>query len=224
MHVLALSGWAQFANSLEDVLPPDAHSVSYGDCAGPDEVFARLAVVAQPDVAVGWSLGGQLLVRAVAAGIIRPRHLVLLGAPYQLVADARFPEGKSKRVVAGSRLALKLGAGLMLREFQHDFLAYGDREAASIKRIAPRYLDLRPQNDWLLWYDELARFSCADVDFSAFARTSIIHGTKDVVIPPANATAFARSIKGAELHLLEECGHAPHWHDANFVKQVITGA
>lgn len=225
MPSLALSGWAQTADALSDVLPDGSQKITYGDCVDVPAVFSRMREAnAAPEVAVGWSLGGQLLVRAIAAGVVRPQRLVLLGAPWQLVADKRFVGGKPKAMVAGSRLALKAAQEKMLSEFQKEFLAYGDSNAAHIKAVAPQSLDLCPQNDWLRWYDELASFSCADLDFSGFPRTVVIHGEKDVVIPPANATAFAQAITGAELHMLPKCGHAPHWHDANFVRQVITGA
>lgn len=225
MNVFALSGWAQRAASLDAVLPENAVKVDYGDCTSVEQVFRRItgSGLAQPDVAVGWSLGGQLLVRATAAGVIAPKKLVLLGAPYQLVADKQFRKGKPKMVVAASRLALQANAGLMLREFQAEFLAQGDSNAAAIRAVAPQYLALGEGMHWLFWFDELAHFSCAGLDFGGFPPTHIIHGQRDAVIPYANAAAFAERIAAASLHALPECGHAPHWHDANFVKQVITG-
>lgn len=226
MKILALSGWAQYAQSLDNVVPEGAEKIFYGDCASVAAVFARIqaAGMPQPDIVIGWSLGGQLLVRAIAAGIIRPKRLVLLAAPFQLVADKHFRGGKPRLMVAASRLALLADAGFMLRQFQADMLAQGDSNAAAIKEISPQYLAPTDGMEWLYWFDELARFSCRDLDFSAFPPTDIIHGHNDAVIPYANGEAFAEHIRGSRLHGLEKCGHAPHWHDANFVKQVITGA
>lgn len=226
MKVLALSGWAQYAASLDAVLPDDATKIDYGDCKSVEAVFKRIAEsgAAEPDVAVGWSLGGQLLVRATAAGVIAPKKLVLLDAPYQLVADKQFRKGKAKMMVAASRLALQANASLMLREFQAEFLAQGDSNAAHIREVSPQYLAAEEGKEWLFWFDELAHFSCAGLDFGGFPPTHIIHGQRDAVIPYANAEAFCERIAASTLHSLPKCGHAPHWHDANFVKQVITGA
>lgn len=225
MEVVALNGWAQKAESLREVLPEGSATVYYGDCASVETVFKRLQQAnPEPDVLLGWSLGGQLSVRAVAAGIIKPKKLVLLGAPFQMVADKHFRGGSPKALVAASRFALAANAELMLREFQATMLAKGDSCAEAIKAVAPQYLAPMEGMQWLFWFDELARYSCRELDFSGFPPTHIIHGEEDAVIPFANAEAFCERIAGAQLHRLKKCGHAPHWHDANFVKAVITGA
>ncbi|MCH2548031.1 MAG: alpha/beta hydrolase [Alphaproteobacteria bacterium] len=223
MSVLALSGWAQYAASLDAILPDNALKVEYGDCTSVEAVFNRIqsANIAEPDVAIGWSLGGQLLVRAIAAGVIAPKHLVLLGAPYQVVADKYFKAGKNKFTIGASRLALKVNADAMLQQFQADLLAKGDSNSAHIKAIAPQYLAPSDCNAWLFWFDELERFSCRDLKLSNFPPTTIVHGKNDAVIPYPNSLEFADKIKNSTLHSLENCGHAPHWHDTNFVKSII---
>lgn len=225
MKALALSGWAQYVASLDSVLPENAHKIDYGDCTSVDAVFQRIAEsgMHQPDVAVGWSLGGQLLVRATAAGIIQPKHLVLLGAPYQLVADKRFKGGKPKMMATALRLAFTANADALLNRFQAEFLAQGDSHAECIKEAAPHFLAPAACNAWLFWLDELIHYSCSGLDFSHFPRTSIIHGQNDAVIPYANAVEFSQKIQNSTLYPLANCGHAPHWHDANFVRNVITG-
>lgn len=224
MRVLALSGWVQYAQSLDSVLPDDAVKIAYGDCSSVEAVFKRMkeAEMPQPDVAVGWSLGGQLLARAVAAGVIAPKRLVLLGAAYQLVSDKHFSGGKSKMVIGATRLALQANMSATLKQFQVESLAQGDSHSEFIRATAPQFLNLDEENDWLFWFDELARFSCRTLDFSGFPRTSIVHGQNDPVIPYANAIEFNKRIDAATLHSLPNCGHAPHWHDANFVKSIIT--
>lgn len=225
MKSLALSGWAQYAASLENVLPENAHKIDYGDCTSVEAVFQRISEsgMQQPDVAVGWSLGGQLLVRATATGIIQPKHLVLLGAPYQLVANKQFREGKSKMMTAALRLAFTTNADALLNRFQAEFLAQGDCNAGCIKEAAPHYLAPAACNAWLFWLDELIHYSCSELNFGHFTRTSIIHGQNDAVIPYANAVEFSHKIQHSTLYSLPNCGHAPHWHDANFVRNVITG-
>lgn len=225
MRVLAFNGWAQQEESIRAVLPADAPIVPYGDCASVEAVFRRVqAQDSAPDVLFGWSLGGQLAVRAVAAGILRPKRLVLMGAPFQLVSDRHFKGGVSRAVIAASRLALQANAALMLREFQGTLLAQGDSRAREIRRVTKDYVAPVAGMHWLFWFDELAHFSCRPLDFTGFPPTDIIHGVEDAVIPFGSAVAFHTRIAGSTLHRMEKCGHAPHWHDANFVKTVITGA
>lgn len=225
MSVLAINGWAQKADSIRSILPESADLVGYGDCNNVEEVFKRIAATnPEPDVMVGWSLGGQLALRAVAAGVARPKKLVLLGAPYQMVADKHFKGGTPKMMVLASRAALATNAEFMLREFQAGMLAKGDSKEAAIKATAPAYLAPVEGMEWLFWFDELERFSCRHLDFSGFPPTHIIHGDNDAVIPFANAEHLHAQIAGSTLHKLEKCGHAPHWHDENFVKTIITDA
>lgn len=225
MKVLALNGWAQKAESIRNVLPEGAEIVGYGDCASVETVFKRMQEAhAEPDVLFGWSLGGQLSVRAVAAGIIRPKRLVLMGAPYQLVSDREFKGGVNKAVVMASRLALATNAEFMLKEFQGTMLAQGDSLAATVRAEAKDWVAGTEGMEWMFWFDELAHFSCRHLDFGGFPPTDIIHGDGDAVIPFGSAEAFHARIAGSTLHRMKKCGHAPHWHDANFVKTVITGA
>lgn len=225
MKTLALSGWAQYPESLANVVPEDTTFFSYGEYGSVDACFAAMKKLPQtsPHIAIGWSLGGQLLVRAIAEGVLKPKWLVLLAAPFQLVADSQFRGGVPKAVVNASRLALKANPGLMLSEFQAMLLARGDSRADHIKAVSPKFLAQDKQMHWNFWYDELVRFSCYEIDFSRFPPTDIIHGTEDAVIPYPNALAFAKRLPVSSLHRLNFCGHAPHWHDANFVRRVITG-
>lgn len=225
MQVLALNGWAQKADSIRSILPESADVVGYGDCASVETVFRRIQDAnPAPDVLVGWSLGGQLAARAIAAGVVRPGRLVLIAAPFQLVADRKFRGGVSKAVIMASRMALAANAGFMLREFQGDMLAKGDSKAHEIKAIAPEHLAPVEGMEWLFWFDELAHFSCRHLDFSGFPPTQIIHGEEDAVIPFPNGEALHNHIPGSALHRMQKCGHAPHWHDANFVRTAIKGA
>ena len=51
--------------------------------------------------------------------------------------------------------------------------------------------------------------------------TLIIWGKYDGVIPPAHAEAYAKTLKNAELQIIDRCGHAPHLErPAEFVSLV----
>lgn len=224
MSVLALNGWAQAPEALSMVLPDNASIFSYGEYHKVDDCFAALKQgETAPDVAVGWSLGGQLLVRAVAAKVLQPKRIVLLAAPFQLVSDAHFHGGVPKAMLMASRLALAAAPAKMLEEFQAYMLGKGDSKEEQIHAKAPRYLNQNPHMHWLFWFDELMRYSCRELDFSNFPSTDIIHGTEDAVVPFASGKAFAEHIPHACLHRLPMCGHAPHWHNPVLVSSIICG-
>src|SRR5262249_47693514 len=84
-HTICLSGWGQAHDSLE-IIAPQAQHVPYKPYPSFD-AFAGTLHGIQCDMLIGWSLGGQLAARLVAAGILQPKRLVLLAAPFQFLAD-----------------------------------------------------------------------------------------------------------------------------------------
>jgi len=84
--IMTLSGWGQPHDALAAIAPEATHV----DYARHTSVLGALADIAaranEHDMVVGWSLGGQLAVRAIAAGMFRPKQLVLIATPFQFVA------------------------------------------------------------------------------------------------------------------------------------------
>src|SRR5256885_1590443 len=95
-RILTLSGWGQAHDALS-VLAPQATSVDYARHASVEEALAAIAAQAEGcDLAIGWSLGGQLLMRAMAMGMVHPQHVVLIAVPYQFVATPEWPLGMGR--------------------------------------------------------------------------------------------------------------------------------
>ena len=220
MYALALSGWGQPADAISNVCPPETAYFNYADYDSVDHCFDDLNAHREVEVAIGWSLGGQILVRAIAAGVIRPKKLVLLAAPFQCAADNHFPLGTPLAMLQASRMAFMENADAMLQQFAA-FLAMGDSEPQRIVRELMNHRAVTQGQNWLFWFDELVRFSCRTLDFAGFPETHIIHGDQDAVIRLPQGEAFAAAIKNSKLHVLKGCGHVPHWHDASFVRRVI---
>jgi pimeloyl-[acyl-carrier protein] methyl ester esterase len=176
------------------------------------------ALPPSPDLAIGWSLGGQLLVRAVAAGRVTPKALLLLGAPFQHVADAHFPQGVPLGAASEYRENYRHAPMETLKQFM-GYIGYGDRFATRIIRSLNQHITL--WDNGLFWLDELMRTSCRILDFSRFPKTILVHGTEDKVISPENAKAFKAKIPHAELLLWSDCGHAPHLHNPDVLRKVI---
>ncbi|HEU5048571.1 MAG TPA: alpha/beta fold hydrolase [Rickettsiales bacterium] len=210
---LCLTGWQQEREALAGIVPADAQHFDYAAYSDAETLFAALP--REPDVAIGWSLGGQLLARAVSNGYIRPGLLILLAAPFQFIDEGT---GSSIEQFNTIREHYVSHPSQMLAQFQA-LVALGDNRQSQIARSL-----LRTKTLWengLYWLDELARGSCKDMHFRRFPHTVIVYGENDKVIPPAQAALFAQHLPGAEMIMLPGCGHAPHLHDSVFLKDLI---
>jgi len=106
----------------------------------------------------GWSLGGQLLARAVAGGYISPKKLVLLAAPFQFIADADFNSGVTKAEFEVTRVNYIHNAKQMLSQFQ-PYMGYGDRNQQYVIRKlgqAGRDLEKWTVPGWMSWERQVA--------------------------------------------------------------------
>ncbi len=216
MNLLCLTGWQQPADALAPYIPEGAVHVPYAGFTDTESLFASLPLEA--DVAIGWSLGGQLLVRAIAGKRIRVKKLILIGAPFQFMASDGFAHGATQQLWQGIRASYKNNPDSMIKEFS-GHVAAGDSYAARIIRTLNKTLSV--WENGLFWLDELARFSCCGLDFSAFPPTLLLHGRNDRVIHHEQARFFVKAIRGAELISPDDCGHAPHMHDEGLLKGIL---
>jgi pimeloyl-ACP methyl ester carboxylesterase len=216
MTTLCLTGWQQPADALS-VIAPDK-TIHFNYAAYSDVNAAIKAMSPTPRLAIGWSLGGQVLARAVAGGHVRPQTLILLGASYQFLADTAFTHGMQKADFASVVNSYTQDPIEMLKGF-HMFVGAGDKHSTRIARALNQPITVWKHG--LFWLEELGRFSCNTLDFSSFPATIIIHGINDKVVSPAQAEMFAKHIPSSQLTLLEDCAHAPHLHDTAALKTLV---
>ncbi len=95
-NLLCLSGWAQKYDSLEIIFANSSikekyaiNSLDYSKLNNIENVYLEMNDFGKCEVALGWSLGGQILVRAIANGVIKPEYLILIAAPFQMLKDLR---------------------------------------------------------------------------------------------------------------------------------------
>lgn len=214
MEVLCLTGWQQEKDALANIASGALHFdyASYNDV---ERMFSDLP--GKPDIAIGWSLGGQLLVRAIAGGYVLPKKLLLVSSPYQFVANEKFSDGVSQAEFNDIRNNYKNNAREMLSQFQ-SVIGYGDKNQANVIRKLVKTNEI--WKNGVFWLDELGRANCGD-DFRGFPETVIIHGENDKVVNLANAGKFAGILPGSHLVLLPGCSHAPHLHDPGLLKNII---
>lgn len=222
MRILALSGWGQPHDVLSAVVPAATH-VDYVHLESAEAALAKIGKVGQAcDAAIGWSLGGQLLVRAIAEGLIKPKRLVLIATPFQFVATKESPLGMPADTFAQFRENYANDPERTLRK-AWELIAYGDEREHKVRAAMDRQ-DVQKvlSRNWLRWLD-LLQFSCEALSFKKFPPTLLVHGEKDAVVWPNQAERFAAAIPKAKLELWEGCGHAPHWHDTDALKALVKG-
>lgn len=223
MKTLCLTGWQQPYDALKDYAPEDALHLDYSACAHEDELYEKIAGHgADFDTLVGWSLGGQLLLKALDDGVLNAKRLVLLSTAWQIVQTQDFLDATPPEVIAETISNYKKDAVAVMESFQA-LLLMGD---AQQKHLAREYLCDTPAI-WpcgLQWLKFLQKFSCARLRWNNLPKSvTFIHGDADVIAPVGQMEYFRRSIRQAEIYIIEGCAHAPHWHDADVVREVIKG-
>ena len=222
MKTITLSGWGQPFDVLQEICPGSV-VVDYADYTTITQALEAIAEQGKEcDLVIGWSLGGQLAVRAVAAGLLKPKALILIAAPFQFVARPERKLGMSANLYRTFRDNYVANPARTL-ERAWASIVKGDACAADIRHHLERQ-DKHAvlQKNWLHWLDMLQAFSCAELYLGDFPPTMLVHGDQDAVVYPEQSLAFLQAIPQAKLLTLENCGHAPHWNSPALIQQIIT--
>lgn len=220
-NVVALSGWGQSHAALSSLLPEAIH-VDYARHRSVAAALSDIAMaVPEPDCIVGWSLGGQLAVRAIAAGMVQPKKLVLIAAPFQFVKTSQHPVGMPAGMYEKFRDNFAKNPLRTLTK-AWELLHLDDPKASEVRAHLETHskADIL-ERDWLYWLDELKSFTCNTLCLNDFPDTVLVHGTLDRVVYFEQVLQFAQALPQAKLLRMEGCGHAPHWHDPSFVRRAV---
>ena len=212
MTTLLLSGWTQPTDALAH-LAEDALLFDYSDYPTPTAAMEALRDI-RADRVIAWSMGGQLALRAIAAGALSPSHLTLIAAPMQFVSDASGVKGMDPTTYQLFRESYQRDAARTKTRF-HGLVSKGDRDMRRVMDMLGHHPQVEEVARWLPWLDDLAAHR---LDVSALASappTLIIHGMNDAIVPLAQSEHLVRHLPHAQLNRWAEVGHAPHVHDAN---------
>ncbi len=219
--ILCLSGWGQKFDSLEPVFSESffVSSFDYSGLSSVEKFFTEIeSQKLNPDILVGWSLGGQLAIRLIERKILQPKLLILLAPPFQMIKDPRIQAGMAKTTFDEFYQNFSAAPTQTLKQFAI-LTAMNDRNAGEIART----LDVGEKNfeQLKLWLKELERFSCFDVDFTNMPRTLYFQGAGDMITHSSQAEYFRERIKNLRLEIFKNCGHAPHLSDPESLKKII---
>jgi pimeloyl-[acyl-carrier protein] methyl ester esterase len=224
--ILCLSGWAQKHNSLEVIFnyprfsgdEYSLKSLDYSVFKSSESLFDEFAKYQNCHIAIGWSMGGQLLLRSIASQIIKPKMLILIAPPFQMLKDQRINSGMPKELYQKVQLALQQNSATFLRDFLA-LVAKNDRNAKEI--IEDLAVNEDNFHNLKYWYEVLCDFSCFDLDFNNFPPTLYFHGQGDAVVHISQKDYFSSRIKNFKEIIFDKCGHAPHISHLQEIRQAI---
>jgi pimeloyl-[acyl-carrier protein] methyl ester esterase len=160
---------------------------------------------------VAWSLGAQVLLRALPAIRGRLGGGVLIGATPRFTSADGWIHGLPARQVELLAQRFRRDPARTRTRFLRDLLAPAEREALGLARLAAldAAMPLPDPAAAAAGLDVLAtadlRPSLADVDLPIL----LVHGEADPICLPGGSLAMAGAIPGARRLLLPGAGHAP---------------
>lgn len=214
MSTLLLSGWAQPADALSRITAGDMYDYSEHDTA--ETAIAALAQFKGHELVIGWSLGGQLALRAIAAGALAPKQLVLIGAPARFVGK----HGMGEQTFALFRESYAKDPARTKDRFRA-LIAKDDLHAKAVMAALRDHADVQNALRFLPWLDELEKFDVATLDLSQAPRTLILHGMNDAIVPYTQGEILVELLPHATLHGMAGVGHAPHLSEPARVREEI---
>jgi pimeloyl-[acyl-carrier protein] methyl ester esterase len=159
-------------------------------------------------VLVGWSLGGMLLLEALAQdGLPAPGTLVLVGVAPVFCRQPDHPWGQPVAAVRAMRRALKSNPRQVINDFARACIAPGEE---SFRPEAAAGFDFQATPAYLAQgLDYLKDKDLRGLLPQVGGRVIIIQGEADRIVPPAQAQYLQQHLPGAQLRLLPGAGHLP---------------
>ena len=216
MSTLLLSGWTQPVDALLH-LTIDGVLLDYSDHS-PAEALEALHHV-KADHIIAWSLGGQLVLKALAAGAVTPKHVTLIATAHQFVGDSA-SKGMDPVTFKLFRESYAKDPARTKERF-HALTAKGDSEPKKIMAQLQHHPDAENTVRWLPWLDELGTTTFDVSTIGTDVPMLIIHGTNDAIVDHTQSETLAQYLPKAQLNSWSVVCHAPHLHDAERMRQEI---
>jgi pimeloyl-[acyl-carrier protein] methyl ester esterase len=215
---LTLSGWTQPADAIARALLPQAATFDYSDYTTVDAAIEALgAQHGHTRHVVAWSMGGQLLMRAIPAGALTPSHVTLIAPPFEFVHAMHgmdtftFTQFHTNYMKDAARSKMRF----------HGLIAKGDRHHKRIMADLAHHHEVENTARWLPWLEDLGRTGLHHFTWTAIPKTQLIHGANDVIVPVAQAQLYAQKFPEIQVEIWEDCGHAPHLHAPEILRARI---
>lgn len=211
-HVVLLHGWGAAGSvwrrqikAFKGACTVHAPTLSRWEAAWVGDFLGKMPL--SHTVAVGWSLGGMLLLEALIKSQEKPAGLILVGSPAVFCRSEDHPWGQHPAAVRAMRRALKHAASQVLEDFARGCLApeeagFGD-EVKALFQADMTEAHLAAGLDYLLAADLRPRLP------RVHARPVIVQGDADRIVPPEQARYLNECLPGSRLIALPGAGHLP---------------
>jgi len=224
--ILCLNGWGQEPKTLENEFKnifKDAEFETYDYVASNnDGIFPRnYEGCKEYDITIAWSLGTHCAINLIQKKLLKTKLLILIAPIFQFVENEtnkigmpkemfysffngfiKYPEATMRHLVAMS------ASGDENADLVFDKMKIQDLNVLSCYALEQQLLHLRD-------------FSCFDINFKKFPKTICFSGVNDAVVASSQTKLFAERIKDFELHIIENCGHAPHFSHMEEIEKVL---
>ncbi len=177
-------------------------------------------------VAVGWSLGGMLLLEALARSRIEPAGLILVGTPAVFCRREGHPWGQAAAAVRAMRRALQKDAPKVLADFASACLA--PEETGFREEVKGLFVSDMAEDHLAAGLDYLLAADLRPVLAEIQGRTIIVQGDRDGIVPWEQGRFLHQRLSGSRLITLSGAGHLPFVTQAarfnEILKEAVTEA
>ena len=224
--ILCLNGWGQEPKTLENEFKnifKDAEFETYDYVASNNDGITprNYEGCKEYDITIAWSLGTHCAINLIQKKLLKTKLLILIAPIFQFVENETNKVGMPKEMFdyflvgfkndpeATIRQLIKMSASCDKNaDFVFDKMKIQDLNVLSCYALEKQLLHLRD-------------FSCFDVNFKKFPKTICFSGVNDTVVASSQTKLFAEKIKDFELHIIENCGHAPHFSHMEEIEKVL---
>lgn len=221
--ILCLNGWGQEPKTLENEFKnifKDAEFETYDYVASNDDgIFPRnYESCKEYDITIAWSLGTHCAINLIQKKLLKTKLLILIAPIFQFVENETNKVGMPKDMFDGFLAGFKEYPEPTMQALIQ-MSSSGD-ENANLVLEKMKIQDLNVLSCYALEQQllHLKDFSCFDINFKKFPKTICFSGANDAIVASSQTKLFAERIKDFELHIIENCGHAPHFSHMEKIK------
>ncbi len=176
-------------------------------------------------IAVGWSLGGQVLIEASTQFKNKFKALILVGVSPRFTKSGDFPYGQSPALVKRMMKDIKADYAETIKRFYG--LNFTEEELQ--KKVAQSFIKLH--NDKAEYLDSSSIYNSLDALYNLDLRdklnkietpTLIVHGSRDTVCPVETSKFLKDNLTNSTLKIFNNSGHAPFITESSQFNSAIT--
>jgi pimeloyl-ACP methyl ester carboxylesterase len=224
--ILCLNGWGQEPKTLENEFKnifKDAEFETYDYVASNnDGIFPRnYEGCKEYDITIAWSLGTQCAINLIQKKLLKTKLLILIAPIFQFVENEKNKVGIPKEMFDYFLVGFKNDPEATIRQLIK--MSASCDKNADLVFDKMKIQDLNVLSCYALEQQllHLKNFSCFDVNFKKFPKTICFSGVNDTVVASSQTKLFAERIENFELHIIENCGHAPHFSHMEEIEKVL---